>query len=56
MKQEKAYDIPKRLVWRAYLSVRENKGAAGFDRQTLKQFDEHRDKKFVQNLEPIIIR
>lgn len=48
MKQEKAYDIPKRLVWRAYLSVRENKGAAGFDRQTLKQFDEHRDKNLYK--------
>lgn len=48
MKQEKAYDIPKRLVWRAYLSVRENKGAAGFDRQTMKQFDEHRDKNLYK--------
>jgi group II intron reverse transcriptase/maturase len=48
LKQEKAYEIPKSLVWQAYLSVRENKGAAGYDRQTLKQFDESRDKNLYK--------
>lgn len=48
MKQEKAYEIPKNLVWQSYLSVRENKGAAGYDRQTMKQFDESRDKNLYK--------
>jgi RNA-directed DNA polymerase len=39
----KAFDIPKTLVWEAYLKVRSNKGAAGVDRQSLADFA--RDEK-----------
>ncbi|OXM68644.1 group II intron reverse transcriptase/maturase [Amycolatopsis vastitatis] len=39
----KAFDIPKMMVWEAYLKVRSNKGAAGVDRQSLVDFA--RDEK-----------
>ncbi|MFD9894085.1 group II intron reverse transcriptase/maturase [Amycolatopsis sp. NPDC059027] len=39
----KAFDIPKMLVWEAYLKVKANKGAAGVDRQSLADFA--RDEK-----------
>jgi RNA-directed DNA polymerase len=39
----KAFDIPKTLIWEAYLKVRSNKGAAGVDRQSLADFA--RDEK-----------
>jgi RNA-directed DNA polymerase len=35
---EKAFDIPKQLVWEAYQKVKANKGAAGVDGQSLKDF------------------
>lgn len=38
--QGKAYDIPKQLVWKAWLKVKENKGAAGTDGVTIQQFEE----------------
>lgn len=41
--QRKAFEIPKTLVWKSYQEVRKNKGAAGCDGQTIKQFDENRD-------------
>ena len=34
----KSFDIPKQLIWDAYQKVRDNKGAAGVDRQTLEDF------------------
>jgi RNA-directed DNA polymerase len=34
----KAFDIPKELIWRAYLKVKDNKGAAGVDGQSLADF------------------
>ena len=43
MKQGKAFDIPKTLVWQSYQMVRRNRGAPGVDGQTLTQFDENRD-------------
>ena len=36
----KSYDIPKRLVWDAWLKVKENGGAAGADGVTIEQFGE----------------
>ena len=36
----KSFDIPKELVWEAYLKVKANKGAAGVDGQSLSNFDE----------------
>ena len=36
----KSYDIPKRLVWDAWLKVKENGGAAGADGVRIEQFEE----------------
>lgn len=35
----KSFDIPKLLVWQAYLKVKANKGAAGVDAQSLADFE-----------------
>lgn len=48
MEQVKAFEIPKILVWKAYHAVRKNRGAAGCDGQTIKQFDEDRDKNLYK--------
>ena len=37
--EDKPFQIPKRLVWEAYQSVRRNKGAAGVDGQSLAEFE-----------------
>ncbi|MQA16088.1 MAG: group II intron reverse transcriptase/maturase, partial [Pseudonocardiaceae bacterium] len=34
----RAFDIPKRLIWEAYLKVKSNRGAAGVDAQSLADF------------------
>jgi len=36
--QGKSHDIPKRLIWEAWLRVQENGGAAGPDGVTIEQF------------------
>ena len=36
----KSYDIPKRLLWDAWLKVKEKGGAAGADGVTISQFEE----------------
>jgi hypothetical protein len=36
----KSHDIPKQLVWDAWLKVKENGGAAGADGVTIEQFEE----------------
>lgn len=46
--QGKAFEIPKELVWASYLDVRKNRGAPGCDGQTLKQFDEDRNKNLYK--------
>ena len=38
--QVKSHDIPKQLVWGAWLKVKENGGAAGADGVTIEQFEE----------------
>lgn len=48
MKQRKVFEIPKRLVWQSYQEVRRNKGAPGIDGQTIRQFDENRDKNLYK--------
>jgi len=37
--KDKSFEIPKRLVWDAYKSVKENKGAAGVDGQSIGDFE-----------------
>jgi retron-type reverse transcriptase len=37
--EDKPFQIPKRLVWEAYKSVKENKGAAGVDGVSIEEFD-----------------
>ena len=41
MDKTKPFIVPKKLVMKAYQLIKENKGAAGIDQQTLKDFDEH---------------
>ena len=37
--KSRSFDIPKRLVWEAYKSVKENKGAAGVDGRSIEEFE-----------------
>jgi group II intron reverse transcriptase/maturase len=48
MRQGKAFEIPKALVWQSYKEVRKNRGAAGCDGQSIAQFDERRDKNLYK--------
>ncbi len=43
LKQGKSFEIPKSLVWAAYKDVRKNRGAPGYDGQTIADFDQQRD-------------
>jgi RNA-directed DNA polymerase len=38
--QVKPFEIPKQMVWEAYLRVKANKGAAGVDGQSVEQFEQ----------------
>lgn len=40
MTATKSIDIPKQVVWDAYLRVKENRGSAGIDRQSIQEFDQ----------------
>ena len=48
MAQGKVFEIPKMLVWKSYHEVRRNKGAPGCDRQTIAEFDKHRDRNLYK--------
>lgn len=41
MSKTKSFNIPKKIVFQAYKRVKENKGAAGIDNQTIKEFEEN---------------
>ena len=43
----KPYDIPKALIWEAWLHVKANQGAAGIDAEPLERFEK---KDNVHNL------
>ena len=36
----KPYDIPKTLIWEAWLRVKANQGAAGIDTETIERFEQ----------------
>ena len=40
MSKTKPFDIPKRLIWNAYLKVKENRGGAGVDEVSIQEFEE----------------
>ena len=44
MSQDKPYQISKWKVWEAYERVKANKGAAGVDEQSIKEFEADRDR------------
>ena len=44
LNKAKPFEIPKALVWKAWLSVKANRGAAGADDQTIEDFEAERDK------------
>lgn len=56
MEQTKPYNIPKRLIYEAYKRVKANKGSAGVDGQSLKDFDQRPHKQPLQALESNVIR
>ena len=48
MSEAKPFVISKRLVWEAYRRVKSNRGAAGVDRQSIKDFDRDRDRNLYR--------
>jgi len=48
MGKTKPFSISKRAVWEAYLRVKENRGAAGVDRQSLEDFDRDRENNLYK--------
>ena len=44
----KAFAIAKQLVWLSYQNVKANKGSAGYDGQSIEDFDVHRDRNLYK--------
>ena len=48
MTSAKPFVIPKRRVWEAYQRVKANRGAAGVDGQSIKDFDRDRNRNLYR--------
>ena len=48
MDKMKPFDISKQAVWRAYLKVKANDGAAGVDEVSLAQFEQDRNNNLYK--------
>jgi RNA-directed DNA polymerase len=48
LSQCKAFEIPKELVWQAYQQARKNRGAPGFDGETISDFEKDRDRSLYK--------
>ena len=44
----KPFDIPKLVVWKAYLKVKSNRGAGGIDNVTIEAFDKEVGKNLYK--------
>ena len=53
---EKSFEIPKQLVWEAYLKVKANGGAAGVDEQSIEEFAEDLKGNLYKILESDVLR
>ena len=53
--QGKSYDIPKQLVWKAWLKVRSKGGAAGADGVTISQYEENVKRQSLQTVEQNVV-
>jgi hypothetical protein len=49
----KPYDIPKALIWEAWLHVKANQGAAGIDAETIERFEKKLGDKPVEVIRPM---
>ena len=50
----KSFVIPKRLLWEAWLKVKENGGAAGADGVTIEQFEEDLSGNLFRLRSPVV--
>ena len=48
MKSTKPIEIPKTVVWEAYKQVKANRGAAGIDNQSIKDFEKDLKKNLYK--------
>ncbi|NGX49431.1 MAG: Group II intron-encoded protein LtrA [Candidatus Anoxychlamydiales bacterium] len=48
MNKTKPFDIPKALVWKAYKLVKVNKGSAGIDQESIKDFEQNLSKNIYK--------
>ncbi|MFL9966197.1 hypothetical protein PQR02_35390 [Paraburkholderia sediminicola] len=48
MTSTKPYDIAKRTIWEAYQRVKANRGAAGFDDETIAMFEQDLPKNLYK--------
>ena len=48
MDETKPFDIPKSLVWKAWLAVKSNKGSAGVDQESIHEFEQDLSKNLYK--------